>query len=93
MSMYYANPPDGPIGYQAVEFLDIPPMSESLDTASALDWGRADPSPAERSSSVQPLPVGAPLRRRSRGEFQMSTDDGLATAGPTFEYAPPEIRS
>jgi hypothetical protein len=40
MLTYDPNPPVGPIGYQPVEFLDIAPMTESLDTAAAVD--RAD---------------------------------------------------
>src|SRR5260221_14305747 len=43
MSVYGPNPPVGPIGYQPVEFLDIPPMSECLAAAPApkrAEWSR-----------------------------------------------------
>jgi hypothetical protein len=37
MSTYDPNPPVGPIGYQPVEFLDIPLMRENLGDVGALD--------------------------------------------------------
>ncbi len=37
MLTYDPNPPLGPIGYQPVEFLDIPPMNEGLGTSRGPD--------------------------------------------------------
>jgi hypothetical protein len=52
MSTYDPNPPVGPIGYQPVEFLDIPEIREQLEQIIVTDWPwnhDCDPAVVERS--------------------------------------------
>jgi len=45
MNIEVSNRPSGPVGYQPVEFLDIPPMHETLGIASEPTRTPAQASP------------------------------------------------
>jgi hypothetical protein len=79
MSMYNLNPPVGPIGYQPVEFLDIPPMSETIDATPGLD--RTTPT-GRLLQSRQPAGGDGALVDAVR--VPCRSEDGMALSLPPF---------